>query len=251
MGRVKKRVSMMAGGGMLLLALILVGCSARQVSFNYPGEKLVFPNQGPPPSLYFESVNDLRSERQRSGHGTRGDNRFPSDEQWDQPVVRIYHEALVQDLTQTNALVIANSLTDADYILQIDLLNLGCAAKRATTGWLGSGVVGGAIGWLAGQNWGAAAVGALVSVGALPWPTTLRAVCEVRLRVADLDGVPVWEDTCLGEITDRTWEPMTSRKDQQWVDRYLTVAVKRCNACLVGQLRQTLTSIHSDWGRTR
>jgi len=51
---------------------------------------------------------------------------------------------------------------------------------------------------------------------------------------------------CLGEITKNRWEGMTSRKDQQWVDEYLTVAVKRCNACLLGQLRQALVETEHD-----
>lgn len=250
MARVTRRVLMAAGGGVLLV-LFLVGCSAQKVSFNYPGETLIFPNQGQPPSLYVEFVNDLRGDRQRSGDGGAADARFPSDEQWGQPVARIYYEALVQDLTQTNALIVANTMSVADYVLQVDLLHLGCAVKRNTTGWLASAALGGAAGWVAGQNIGAMLVGMVVGIGAVPVPTTLRAVCEVRLRVTDLDGEVVWEDTCLGEISDRSFESMTSRKDQVWVDRYLTVAVKRCNACLVGQLRQTLLARQSAWGRDR
>lgn len=250
MAWVQRRVPVLLGC-CVLLAMALAGCSSQRVSFNYPGETLVFPNQGQPPALYVEFVNDLRSDRQRLGEGGAGDARFPSDEQWDRPVARIYYEALVQDLTQTNALAVAGTMSTADYVLNVDLLHLGCAVKRSTTGWLASALLGGAAGWALGQNAGAAAAGAVIGMGGVPVPTTVRAVCEVRLRVTDLDGGLVWEDSCIGEVTDRGWESMTSRKDQEWVDRYLTVAVKRCNACLVGQLRQTLMSRESAWGRTR
>ncbi|MEZ4388373.1 MAG: hypothetical protein R3D98_12525 [Candidatus Krumholzibacteriia bacterium] len=233
------------------LALVLGGCSGKRVTFHYPGETLVFPNQGPPPAIYVEYVNDLRGDRQRAGDDGATDARFPADEDWDRPVAQIYHDALMQDLTQTSALAVARSLSEADYVLTVDLLHLGCAAKRSSTGWLASALLGGVAGWALGHNAGGAAAGAVLGVGAVPVPTRLRAVCEVRLRVTDLDGAPVWEDSCLGEVTDGGWESMTSRRDQYWVDRYLTVAVKRCNACLVGQLRQTLMSRESAWGRSR
>jgi hypothetical protein len=228
-----------------ILAIVLVvawigGCSKERVSFRYPGENLVFPNVGMPPTIYVDYVNDLRSESQRSGEGSSSDARFPSDDEWDRPVAQIYYEALIQDLTQTNAVAVADTRDEADYVLSVDLLHMGCAVKRNATGWLASALLGAGAGWALGHNPGAAIVGAVVGVGAVPVPTRVRAVCEVRLRVAEITGEPIWEATCLGEITDGGWESMTARKDQTWVDRYLTVAVKRCNACLVGQLRTEL-----------
>lgn len=219
---------------------VFVGCSSSRVSFRYPGETLVFPHQGLPPAIYVDLVNDLRSGAQRAGEGSSSDVRFPADEDWDRPVAQIYYEALMQDLTQTNAVAVAAQRDQADYVLTVDLLNLGCAVKRSATGWLASSLLGAGVGYAAGTSIGAAAVGALLGVGAIPVPTRVRAVCEVRLRLAEPGGELVWEEACLGETTDSNLESMTARKDQQWVDEYLTVAVKRCNACLVGQLRHAI-----------
>ncbi len=196
-------------GSLVVVGLVLAGCSSQRVTFHYPGETLVFPNQGQPPSIYVEFVNDLRNERQRTGDGGASDARFPADEDWDRPVAQIYYDALVQDLTQTNALALANSIGEADYVLEVDLLHLGCAVKRNSTGWLASALLGGVAGWAIGHNPGAAVGGVVLGIGAVPVPARLRAVCEVRLRVADLEGAPVWEDSCLGEITDSGWESMT------------------------------------------
>lgn len=250
MPRFCSRLLLLAGLA-LLLGLFGAGCGGQRVTFHYPGESLVFPNQGPQPAVYVEFVNDLRSERQRTAGGSSADVRFPSDENWDRPVAQIYYEALTQDLTQTNALALASGLGEADYVLHVDLLNLGCATKRSSAGWLASSLLGGLVGWALGHNPGAAVVGAVVGIGAVPVPTRLRAICEVRLRLQDLEGSTIWEETCLGEVTDGGWESMTSRKDQEWVDRYLAVAVKRCNACLVGQLRQAAMARESAWGRSR
>lgn len=242
----------LAGVALTLGLAILAGCGGQAVTFHYPGESLVFPNQGQPPILYVEFVNDLRPTLQRQGSNAAHDVRFPSDENWDRPAAQIYYEALTQDLTQTNALALANSTSNAEYILSVDLLHMGCAAKRSQAGWLVSGVAGAALGWVASGSPFGGVAGALLGVGAVPVSTKVRAVCEVKLEVSDLDGNVVFEETCLGEITDGSMEGMTSRKDQQWVDQFLTVAVKRCNACLVGQLRQALVADKSsDWGRNR
>ena len=255
-GEVRSHRRLFSSGAALVLAvlsaLMLAGCGSKSVTFNYPGENLVFPNQGQPPVIYVEFVNDLRPALQRTGDGKSSDVRFPADDAWDQPVAQLYYEALTQDLTQTNAVALADALPRADYVLEVDLLNLGCAAKRSSTGWLVSGLAGAGVGWLASGNPFGGLAGAILGVGAWPVNTRLRAVCEVRLRVSDLDGNVVFEETCLGEITDSVREGMTSRKDQLWVDKYLTVAVKRCNACLVGQLRQSLVAHkNADWGRDR
>ena len=233
----------MMAGVMALASLIfpLGGCGGGQVSFHYPGETMVYPTLGDePPALFVEFINDLRPGSQRGGSGGLVTSRFPSDENWDLPVAQIYYQALVQDLTHTDLLQLVPLRSQADYVVEVDLNHMGCKVSRQAAGYLLTGAAGAGVGYALGGSGAAAAVGALLGIGAIPVPTRLRAVCEVRLRVYDTHHEPFWEQTCLGEITKDVWDGITSRKDQQWVDEYLTVAVKRCNACLLGQLRQAL-----------
>jgi hypothetical protein len=224
----------------LLIALVLIGgCGGKSASFHYPSESLVYPPLGPEtPALFVELVNDLRPGSQRGGEGGVVTYRFPSDENWDRPVNQIYYQALVQDLTETDLVQLVPLRSQADYSLEVDLNHMGCKVSRSAAGFLLTAVAGGAAGWALSGDAAGAALGAVVGVGAIPVPTKLRAVCEVTLRVYDAERRLFFERTCLGEITKSRWDGITSRKDQQWVDEYLTVAVKRCNACLLGQLRQ-------------
>lgn len=238
MTRILKRFGGLVAIG---LAVLLAGCGGKSATFRYPGESIVFPPLGEePPGLFVDLVNDLRPGTQRGGEGGLVTYRFPSDENWDAPVNEIYYRALVQDLTQTDLVDVVPLRSQADFVLEVDLNHLGCKISRSAAGFALTGIAGGAIGYAISRNAPGAAVGAVLGVGAIPVPTRMRAVCEVNLRVFDRDGELFWERTCLGEITKNRWEGLTSRKDQQWVDEYLTVAVKRCNACLLGQLRQAL-----------
>ena len=236
-------------GAAALLALVaaLAGCGGSRVAFRYPSESLVFPQIGEQtPRLFVEFVNDLRPDSQRGGVGGPSTFRFPSDESWDTPVNQIYYQALVQDLTQTDLVEVVPLRSQADYFLEVDLRAMGCKVRRSGAGFGMAAAVGGGIGFVLGRNAGSAIAGAVLGIGAVPVPTRVRAVCEVMLRVRDADQELFWEQACLGEITKDTWEGMTSRKDQEWVDRYLTVAVKRCNGCLVGQLRQALVEADAE-----
>jgi hypothetical protein len=207
---------------------------------------MVYPVLGEePPALFVEFVNDLRPGTQRGGTGSLATYRFPSDENWDVPVAQIYYRALVQDLTHTDLLQVVPLRSQADYIVEVDLQHMGCKVSRRAAGYLAAGALGAGLGYAVSGSGGAAAVGALLGVVAVPMPTRVRAVCEVRLRVYDMNHEPFWEQTCLGEVTKKVWGGMTSRKDQEWVDEYLTVAVKRCNACLLGQLRQALVEVEN------
>ncbi len=75
---------------------------------------------------------------------------------------------------------------------------------------------------------------------AIPMPTPHRAEAEVRMTLYDAHGETVWQRSCMGEVDDKALITATSRSDQKLVDKFLTTAVKRCNACLLGQLRQAL-----------
>ncbi len=236
---IRKRLAWLAVLGLMALA---TGCGGgKSATFNYPSESMAFPPLGDDtPTLFVEFVNDLRPGSQRSGEGGLATYRFPSDENWDAPVNMIYYQALVQDLTQTNLVEIVPLRSQADYVLEVDLNHMGVKISRSAAGFGVTAIVGGAIGYAISRNAAGAAVGAVAGIGAIPVPAKLRAVCEVNLRVYDREGELFWERTCLGEITKSKWEGLTARNDQKWVDEYLTVAVKRCNACLLGQLRQAL-----------
>ena len=242
---IRRESATLMAGVLTLVVLItpLCGCGGGgRVSFHYPGESMMYPTLGEePPALFVEFVNDLRPDTQRGGTGGLATYRFPSDENWDASVAQVYYQALVQDLTHTDLLQVVPLRSQADYIVEVDLQHMGCKVTRRAAGYLLTGAMGAAVGYaVSGGGAGATAVGAVLGIGAIPVPTRLRAVCEVRLRVYDTSHEPFWEQTCLGEITKDVWDGLTSRKDQQWVDEYLTVAVKRCNACLLGQLRQAL-----------
>ncbi len=230
----------------LLVALIAAvaltaGCGGSKVNFNYPGESLQYPPLGDdPPRLYVDLVNDLRPESQRGGHGKIATIRLPADGKWSAPVNQIYYQALVQDLAQTSLVEVVPMRSQAEYTLEIDLEHLGVRVSRSPGAFALTALGGAGLGYAVSQSGGAAAVGALLGVGAIPVPTRIRAVSQVKLRVYDEAGELFFERTCLGEVTRDVWETVTARKDQQWVDAYLTTAVKRCNACLLGQLRQAM-----------
>jgi len=231
----------------LMVVVLAAGCGGSKIRFNYPGESLVFPHLGDaPPRLYVEYINDLRPDSQRGGQGKIATLRLPADDAWDRPVNQIYFQALVQDLSQTHLVEVVPLRSQADYILEVDLEHMSCRVSRSPAAFLVTSLMGAGAGYALSQSSGAAIGGAVVGALAIPVPTRIRAVTQVKLRVYDQDQELFFERTCLGEVTRDVWEGLTSRKDQQWVDEYLTVAVKRCNACLLGQLRQALVEAGED-----
>jgi hypothetical protein len=238
-----RRATLLVMGVLAAAALLpLAGCGGGgAVEFHYPGESMAFPRKGDDiPRLYVEFVNDLRPGSQRAGEGGLATFRFPSDENWASPVAQIYYEALVQDLTQTDLVEIVPLRSQADYTLEVDLNHMGCKITRHAAGYVLAAAAGGGIGYAAGRSSASAVAGALLGIGAIPVPARMKAVCEVKLRVYDGGHEVFFERQCLGEVTRDSWQGLTARKEQEWVDEHLTVAVKRCNACLLGQLRQAL-----------
>ena len=80
---------------------------------------------------------------------------------------------------------------------------------------------------------------------ATPMPSKIQAEAEVRLTLKDRTGNILWQETCVGEVEEKVWVAATSRKDQKLVDMTLPRAVKKCNACLLGQLRQKMIELGS------
>ena len=71
-------------------------------------------------------------------------------------------------------------------------------------------------------------------------PLHVRSEVEVELVLSDRAGNQVWRQVCVGEIADDVGEPAASRRDAHYAEKLIPQAVKRCNACLLGQLRQFL-----------
>ncbi|MFH1844525.1 MAG: hypothetical protein ABIF77_15100 [bacterium] len=231
----------------LLLALGLLpwlaSCGGSQIQFRYPPEQIFFSKlDGETPKIFVEMVNDFRPAKQRTGAGKVLGITFPGDDAWDRPLHLIYREALVQDMSQTQLVELVPMARQADYILSADILSLSCRLQRSPIAFLlplaagmGAGM---AIGEDSSDRLKTGAVIGAAALMAVPLPTSFRAEAEVRLVLRDPQGEVVWERSCLGEVDESTYLTATARSDQKLVDKYLTKAVKRCNGCLIGQLRR-------------
>ncbi|MCP4570718.1 MAG: hypothetical protein GY838_00030 [bacterium] len=235
--------------GMLIVVsaalLLLSGCGTEKIVFVYPDEALAFRYQSlGTPSLFLGEVTDLRPPSQRQGEGKFFRIRYPKDDAWEVPPTQIYAEALAQDVDQTQLFELVPLRGQADYALRAELLSMGCQLRRTAASLLLPTAIGAGAGMALGEE-GAdrvklAAVLAVVSVMTIPVPTENRAEAEIRLTLEDNFGNVVWQRACLGEYEDDKFITATARQDQELVDEYLTKAVKRANACLLGQLRQFL-----------
>jgi len=227
---------------------LLAGCGAnRHIGFPYPDEQIVFPAVADElPAFYLGEIRDLRPVRQRRGRGHFTGIDYPADDHWELAVAQLYRRALVQDIDQTRLGRLVSRPSDADYRLEAEILSFSCHLGRNGSSFLlpvGVGALGGAA-------WGSDGSdrfrrGLLLTVaamGALPLPARQHAEAEVRLLLRDREGNLLWQQTCVGDLDRTLHEPLTARRDREWAQRDLPVAVKRCNACLLGQLRQFLTT---------
>ena len=229
----------------LLTLLLLAGCNDYRVRFLYPREgRGAYFTERPEVSLYVAEPVDLRPSEEREGKGWLVTRHFPSDEHLDQTATRITMRALLQDLNQTQLAVLVRNPDNADYLLETRLLNMTTTLHRPITAWavpLASGV---AVGALASINsdGGAShflktgAVGVIIGT-MFPAPADLRG--HVRLEVDLVEpgsGEVVWSTTCEGEFKRSMAISMASRDDQRLVEDFLPKALKRANACAVGQL---------------
>jgi len=231
-----------------LILLVLLGvasCGSHKIAFIYPDEVLDFQLRNlKTPRVYMDSVTDMRPPEQRQGQGHFFDISYPADHAWEVPATQTYAEALAQDLEQTSLVELVPLQAQADYVLSLDLLSLGCELKRSPAAFLVTGMIGAGAGMALGDDASHRAklgtVLALVSMAAIPVPTENHAEAEVRLTLKDRSGDILWQKSCLGEVDTRKYLSVTAREDQKLVNEHLTKAVKRANACLLGQLRQYL-----------
>lgn len=234
----------------VLPLLLVAGCSQRAIVLKYPGEALDF-REGSmvAPPITIDRVSDLRPAAQRLGQGHFFGITFPKDTAWDRPATEIYGQALAQDLDQTHLVQLVPLPAQAQYVLSADLLSLGCRLQRSPGGLLLAGAIGAGLGMVLGEDASdrakQAAVFGVLAMAAVPMPAHCRAEAEVRLTLRNTRGETVWQASCLGEYEGKKYMSPTARQDQEVVDEYLTKAIKRANACLLGQLRQTLVDLQA------
>ncbi|MCP4293073.1 MAG: hypothetical protein GY780_14700 [bacterium] len=202
------------------------------------------------PTLYIDGVYDLRPADQRAGEGHFLTIKFPKDESWYRPVAEIYAEALIQDVEQTQLVEVVSMRSEADYVLSAELLSVGCVFDRGITSFLLPTAVGMGAGMAFGENTSdrisTGIALSVVAILAIPMPAKSSAEAEIRLTLKSRQGDLLWMETCKGEAEDRVYAGATARQDQEYVDEFLTKAIKRCNACLLGQMRQKLLEIGSE-----
>lgn len=230
-----------------LFVLLLGGCGREPVGFPYADERYTYPEAGDgAPGLHIGEIRDARPDAQRRGEGGLTAMTYPSDERWERPVTQLYREALTRDLVQTGLAEVVPMPSQADYVLEAEIESFHCRLERSKLGFLAApalGLLGGFA--LADDTSGAlrrAAVFTILGYGALPVSGQQRAEVVARLTLFDAQGRQVWEQTCVGEVEDSVWESATARPVKKYAERHLPQALKRANACLLGQLRQFLIS---------
>jgi len=227
----------------LLVLLGISSCGSDKITFVYPDEQIDFQLRNlKMPGLYIDTITDMRPLEQRQGEGHFFGITYPSDESWEVPATQIYAEALAQDLEQTHLVELVPLHSQADYILSVDLLSMACRLERSPLSFLLTGALGAGAGMVLGSDGShqtkMAVALAAVAILAIPVPTHNTAEAEIRMTLKDRSGNVLWQKSCLGEIEAKKYVTATARQDQELVNEHLTKAVKRANACLLGQLRQ-------------
>jgi len=229
----------------LVLLPILTSCGNQKMNLVYPDEQVDYAFIGTQTkALFLDTVRDLRPPEQRKGRGKFLDILYPSDKSWTVPIASTYKTALVQDIRQTQLVELVPLRGQADFTLSAEILSLTCRLKRTPMSFVWPAVAGMGIGMITGYDTSdrlkVGLVASAAAIMAIPMPTNHLAEAEVRLILRDRNQEIVWQRSCLGEVVDKVYTPATSDPDNEWLDKFLTKAIKRCNACLFGQLRQAL-----------
>jgi len=249
MGRAPRQVIGRNLGG-LILALVLVlvaGCGREPIGFPYADEQYTYPSAPLDMArIHLGEIRDLRPLEQRRGQGRFIGITYPSDTSWELPVTSMYREALTRDLSQTRLAHLVPLPSQADYVLEVEIESFHVRMTRGPFSFMVPPAVALIGGFVLGDDVGSAlkraAVLSVITYGALPMPAEQRAEVVVHLLLRDGQGQVIWDQTCLGEVEDKVGEAVTSRRDKIYAERYLPQAVKRANACLLGQLRQFLVA---------
>lgn len=239
----RPRIEALAVLAAAIAAMLCTSCSRPQIDFPYPAEEISYPVLGSRlPTVCIGSVIDARPEEQRRGAGHYVGVTYPADKYWRAPVDVLYGDALTRDIRQTRLAEIVPLAGQAEYLLEAEIHSFHGRLQRNGLSFL----LPPALGMTVGMVWGddsssklkRGLLSSFLAYAALPMPASNRAECEVTLTLRDKAGDVVWRQTCIGEIDDTVYTEATSRDDKKLAERYLPQAVKRCNACLLGQMRQ-------------
>lgn len=227
------------------VVLSTAGCNDYRVRFLYPRENRGdFFNARPDVALYVAEPEDLRPSGQRNGSGFFSTLQFPSDDKLEQPPSRIVLRALLQDLNQTRVAALVRNPDNADYVLSSQLLSMTTRLERPLRAWAVPAAVGLAVGGLSsiGSDGGTShfiktgLVGSVLGT-MLPAPAETTGEVKVRLELRDRDtNELLFETTCTGEYRKTITLSLSAREDQRIAEDFLPRALKRANACAVGQL---------------
>jgi len=228
----------------VIAAVAAAGCgNDYRVRFLYPreGASNTF-HENPPYALFVSEPQDLRPSDQRQGRGRFITLHFPSDEKLDRPASQIVRRALMQDLLQTRMASLVQNPANADYVLTSQLLSMTTRLSRPPSAWiypLATGVAAGTIGYLdvdTSHGIKLGLVGAFLGTF-LPAPARTEAIVEVRLELRDRETDElVWSTNCTGSHRRMIRLGLTAREDKRIAEDFLPKALKKANACAVGQL---------------
>lgn len=228
-----------------VVGLTSVGCNDYRVRFLYPRESRGdFFSERPDVALYVAEPEDLRPSGQRQGSGFLSTLQFPSDDKLEQPPSRIVLRALLQDLNQTRVAALVRNPDNADYVLSSQLLSMTTRQERPIRAWAIPVAVGAMVGGLSsiGSDGGMSHFVKTGLVGSvlgtmIPAPAEVTGVVKVRLELRDRETNDLlFETTCSGEYSKSIVLALSAREDQRIAEDFLPRALKRANACAVGQL---------------
>jgi len=137
---------------------------------------------------------------------------------------------------------------NADYLLHTQVLSMTTKLKRSGKQFAVPLLAGLGVGFAAAAG---ADVGHGIKVGLvgvllgtfIPLPTETEGVVELRLELRDRQtNEVVWNTTCTGSEKRNVAISISAREDKKLAERFLPAALKRANACAVGQLYQFLLS---------
>lgn len=230
---------------LIVLGLIISGCGQGNVQFPYPDEHSNYPVPAKGlPAIYIAGIVDVRPVEQKRGQGMFMDLTFPSNKKWSKPVDQMYRQALAKDITQTSLAVLVENPAEADYKLEAEIYSFACSIDRSIGSFAMPALAGGVTGVVWGDDGNSMLKRGLfswaIAMLAIPLPAEFQAQAEVRLTMRDSEDKIVWRETCIGQINEEKWLAATSRKDKILAEQKMPLALKRCNACLLGQLRQFL-----------